>query len=212
MKNKRTCGGGYILVLTAAALIMLLVTAALAVTAMSRRITARYAQFAGLYDLAVAGNEQVLHLIRNAVNDNRATIIASARGPANADGVYPPVGRAAFIREAMPFALAAVRGHYTFVAAQGRYRGVKTLTFSITRDGANLAGDSYRVTTEVTALTDSFRVETTVHRIPDWDEAAEPLGPIIIPARVGAYITWPVTIIYLDDYTVAMVQSMRIAD
>jgi len=47
-------------------LIIMLAAAALSITAVSRRITAHYSDYVGLFDLAVAGNEQALFLLRQA--------------------------------------------------------------------------------------------------------------------------------------------------
>jgi hypothetical protein len=65
MKNER--GNAYLFVIAASLLILMLVTAALLVTVSSRRITAPYPDFAGLYDMAVAGNEQALIFLRERV-------------------------------------------------------------------------------------------------------------------------------------------------
>jgi hypothetical protein len=54
--NRR--GSAYIFVLAAALLIVLLVTAALTVSIVSRRVTSYYPDFFSLYDLAATGNEQ----------------------------------------------------------------------------------------------------------------------------------------------------------
>ena len=58
-------GSAYIFVLIAAALLLMMVSAALYVTSSSRLITARYPAYANLYDLAAAGNERVLFLLRD---------------------------------------------------------------------------------------------------------------------------------------------------
>ncbi|MCL2198416.1 MAG: hypothetical protein FWB80_05795 [Defluviitaleaceae bacterium] len=62
--KKSTRGGAYILVVMSSLLILTLVLTALTVTATSRNITARYGYFHGMYDLAVAGNEQVFLLMQ----------------------------------------------------------------------------------------------------------------------------------------------------
>ena len=51
------------MVLTATMLIFILVAMALTISTVSRRLTARYAYFMGLYDLAVSGNEKALFLL-----------------------------------------------------------------------------------------------------------------------------------------------------
>jgi len=66
-------GGAYIMVLAATMMILVLVSIALTVTAVSRRVTARYAYYIGLTDLAVAGNEQALFLLRQAAMPGKNT-------------------------------------------------------------------------------------------------------------------------------------------
>jgi len=52
------------MVLTAVMIMLVMVTVALTITAVSRRITERYSYFIGLYDLAVSGNEKALFLLQ----------------------------------------------------------------------------------------------------------------------------------------------------
>jgi len=68
MKSQK--GNAYILVMMAAMAMLLLVSATLLVTANSRQATARYTHFAGLYDLAVAGNQQALVLLQQGGMNN----------------------------------------------------------------------------------------------------------------------------------------------
>ena len=60
-------GGVYLFVLVVMFSVTIMVSAALAVTAASRRITARYTEFSSLYDLAVAANEQALFYLQTAL-------------------------------------------------------------------------------------------------------------------------------------------------
>jgi len=60
-------GNAYLFVVVAVLVITLLAGAALAVTASSRRASMYYIEFAGLYELAVAGNEQALFALRDLV-------------------------------------------------------------------------------------------------------------------------------------------------
>ncbi|MCL1878350.1 MAG: hypothetical protein FWF80_05795 [Defluviitaleaceae bacterium] len=64
-------GSAYILVIVAAFVALSLVLTVLTVTATSRNITARYADFYGLYDVALAGNERAFHELEIALG-NRA--------------------------------------------------------------------------------------------------------------------------------------------
>ena len=56
-------GNAYIMVMVASMALLLLVSTALLITAGSRQMTARYPDFFGLYDLAVAGNERAVFLL-----------------------------------------------------------------------------------------------------------------------------------------------------
>jgi hypothetical protein len=66
-------------------LIFMLVTAALTVSIVSRRVTTYYPNFSSLYDLAVAGNEQVLFYLSETPEEDRTiptlTAIAAASYP-----------------------------------------------------------------------------------------------------------------------------------
>ena len=66
---KKSRGGAYVMVVVAALMVLTLVLAVLSVTAVSRNLTARYEHFFGLYDLAVAGNEQAFETIREVFSE-----------------------------------------------------------------------------------------------------------------------------------------------
>ena len=68
MKSRK--GNAYIIVIIAAMVMLFLVSVVFSITANSRRATARYAHFTGLYDLAVAGNQQALVLLQQGGLDN----------------------------------------------------------------------------------------------------------------------------------------------
>jgi hypothetical protein len=67
MKSRR--GAAYILVIVAALVALAMVLTVLTVTAASRNITARYADFYGLYDIAVAANERAFAALENAMEN-----------------------------------------------------------------------------------------------------------------------------------------------
>ena len=77
-KKKSRQGGAYIMVVIAALAVFVLIFAVLNITAASRNITGRYAEFYGLYDISVAGNEQALYVIERGLERNRATALARA--------------------------------------------------------------------------------------------------------------------------------------
>ena len=78
MHKKSQQGSAYIVVLTATMLMLLLVAVTLSLTAASRRIGAHRENYVGMYDLAVAGNEQALFLLRQDFYNNRIGIHAQA--------------------------------------------------------------------------------------------------------------------------------------
>jgi len=67
-------GSAYISILAATMLIIMLAAVILSITAVSRRLTAHYSDYIGLYDLAVAGNEQALFLLIQSLDANRNDI------------------------------------------------------------------------------------------------------------------------------------------
>ena len=72
-------GSAYIFVLMAALILFLLIGVAINVTTQSRNISARYIQFAGLYDLALAGNERILFLLKQTVSVEEIVLAAKNR-------------------------------------------------------------------------------------------------------------------------------------
>lgn len=77
--KNRKFGGAYIYVIMIMMMVFLLTTAALSMTATSRLTSSRYISFAGLYNLAVAGNERAMILLMQELNDNRDEILEAVR-------------------------------------------------------------------------------------------------------------------------------------
>ena len=73
--NPFAAGSTYIFILMVMLTLFLLITAVIGVTASGRRISGQYVQFAGLYNLALAGSERALFLLSKEVNDNSQTIV-----------------------------------------------------------------------------------------------------------------------------------------
>jgi len=71
INNQR--GNAYIFVLVAVLMMTMLAGVALVVTARARQVSSYYIEFAGLYDLAVAGNEQALFSLQAALAHAMAT-------------------------------------------------------------------------------------------------------------------------------------------
>lgn len=68
--NKLVKGNAYILVMIATMAMLMLVSTLLLITVNSRYATERHIDFAGLYDLAVAGNENAFALLQQGGLDN----------------------------------------------------------------------------------------------------------------------------------------------
>ena len=130
--NRR--GSAYIFVLVAMLLVSMLAGVALTVTISSRRITARYVDFSGLYNLAVGANEQALFTIRDALVAN-----AMALQPA------PP------LQVMQAAALAFGPRNWEMAVA-------------ISYDDAVLRHDVYQFSTTLTPVGERVRVQTRVER------------------------------------------------
>jgi hypothetical protein len=70
-------GGAYAMVIIIGMALFLVMSGAAAVAAYGRRVTARYAQYSGNYDLALSGNERVYFLLLNEITKNRDAIEAA---------------------------------------------------------------------------------------------------------------------------------------
>ena len=68
MKAKPTAGNAYVFVLIIMMSVFLLSTAALGITASSRRISGQYIRFAGLYDLALSGAERAKMILQQGLD------------------------------------------------------------------------------------------------------------------------------------------------
>ena len=77
--NSPEAGSAYIFVLMIMLTLFLLITSVLALTASSRRISSHYIQFAGLYNLALAGNERALLLLRDEVSHHAQAMAEEVR-------------------------------------------------------------------------------------------------------------------------------------
>jgi len=69
--TKSQQGSAYLMVLFVSLLLFVMVSLVLAITAVSRRTTARYDNFVGLFDLGVASMEQVLLVLWQGTEYNR---------------------------------------------------------------------------------------------------------------------------------------------
>jgi len=85
--NPFVVGSTYIFVLMVMLTLFLMITAVIGVTAAGRRISGHYVQFAGLYDLALAGNERAFFLLRQEVERHNQTINERVKQRIYEDGI-----------------------------------------------------------------------------------------------------------------------------
>jgi len=212
--SKSRRGSAYISVLATTMLIIVLAAIALSVTTVSRRITARYSDYIGLYDLAVAGNEQALLLLLQALDARRADISRRAwlevktwdyvsfvhlnnglsLGASSRDEF-----RRIFIEKAMAdlrASMGSMFSRYFF-----KYQLTWGLDATIGIDGHTVS-DSYRAVTTLCAAANRFHLDTVIHRYIDGEPG--------IQAIVDASINWTRTgymAIILDAYTIYNLES-----
>jgi len=207
------------MVMIAALAMLMLVFAALFITRSSRQVTARYGYFVGLYDLAVAGNEQALFLLWQGVEANRELINERANERTSENGL---TYKSIFIEEAMPFAIASLRTYFTVVGLQyQRNWGVK-INFDMP-EGHTLE-DNYQATTTVSITDYGFLVATRISKyigttqgFPVVVEAGivwvnTDCTCIILPNITTGDSSNNILINCLDYYTLAMVELLRVAD
>ena len=247
---KANHGGAYIMILTAIMLILMLVTVALGVTATSRRITARYIYNAGLYDLAVSGNEQALFLLQQRF-DSQKEIITNQAWTAIVNG--PPVNFVfsdnklrldtyanerfgeIFAEIAMSDLSSYIRSRFSreYISNRGFvYRHtwelntvIDTDRYTITnffRGTVTLQPYNHHIYSRVEnhlgqgRTSPSATVRTTINWLASgYREIALDAHTIDIFEINGStfpVIPFPGMIIFLDEFTLAMVESLRIAN
>ena len=253
LKSRR--GGAYIMVLTATMLVFILVGMALTISTVSRRITARYTYFMGLYDLAVSGNEKALFLLHEEWESYKDAVTMQALNRMiqenafsleYADGVIrlnPAVHerfRQIFIQEAMVILNGALKdAFYTrtlrcFNESIDQDWSIFTWSLEVEIETEDLVTiDIYRV---ITALrpndandrfiirTDTRKYVNNVPGFPTQVEASFILHPsgskgiavdehtinnFVASGAIFYPMPPPGTILILDEFTLAMVESMR---
>jgi len=237
-KNHR--GNAYITVLISTMLIIMLATIALSVTAVSRRLTARYSDYIGLYDLAVAGNEQALFLLLQTLNTERESITNHAwqqlqtweqltltyqDGNLHLDPPSQNEFRRIFIQEAMTTIRAGMG--INFSRHLFMYQLIWGLDATINTYDRNIL-DSYRAVTTICAAATHFHLDTVIHR----QIETEPSINTIVEATINwtsagqreitldAYTINNLApnlpnneqnmILFLDEFTLEMVESLRL--
>ena len=234
--TKARRGGAYVMVLTATMLLLVMVAFILSLTAISRRATARYAYNIGLFDLAVAGNEQALFLLRQSLNNEMEslrrealiqTLYAMPTGMYIADGAFrlAPAASGLFREIFIDLAMDGLGASNQFTW---------NLDVTIGTDDATFA-DSYRATTTTAATASHINritATTAIHRLENNAPTLRTRVRAFIVLTAYGYRNFaldehtidmllfygaqfpippvPGMIIILDEFTLTMVESLRI--
>jgi len=179
----RQSGSAHIMVIMVATIVLLLVSALLLVSISGRRATERYINFASLYDLAIAGNEQALFMLQQGVDANRNQITAStiALLLENAELNLTYSNRQFSFTNNIFWTLFTQEANYFAFQNAGGSRTWNTHIDFFTDDGRHFS-DRYQAETTVTRQADSFHVSTVISKHTDNQPG--------YPARVDARIIW----------------------
>jgi len=226
--TKSRQGGAYITVLTATMLILLLATVTLSVTAVSRRLTALYQDYIGLYDLAIAGNEQALFLLLQAF-DARANDIHNRAWQRTQDEIYlsfeyyngnlhlDAVTRAQFQQIFITEAMHDLRPAMASMFSRHFFMYQRTWGLDAIIDTAERRiNDSYRAVTTICAACTHFHLDTVVHRYVNNEPGAQAIVESTINWTISGHRevilnnNGVISILFLDEFTLAMVESLRI--
>ncbi|MCL2216764.1 MAG: hypothetical protein FWB91_07055 [Defluviitaleaceae bacterium] len=227
MLRKSSRGGAYIMTLTVAMLLIALVLSVLTITVNSRRITARYGYFFGLYDLAIAGNEQAFFRMQQSLQNysiaahSRAqsrTLTLIQQNPnahlARHDSryyLYPPdFYMELFIAEIMPDLRRELHLH--------RHSWGLELDFNIHGSPDNIQ-DRFQAVTTIENNGGGFYIRTRIYRL----EGVRPRpGSVAVvqsqvrwrlpSARNEEFLDGQILINCLDYYVFEMVELFRVAD
>ena len=210
-------GQAYFMVLIATMAMFVSISAVLIITINSRNTTGRYADFIGRYDLAIAGNEQALFLLRQGFDTNRDSIInqvymqiLTAADPLAEDK------DAALTAAALPVMQANLLPYFDGYMFND-YRRIWNFEVSFEMADDLLMQDKFHATTTIETNPSGvgiLRVNTVIARY-----IGKTRGH---PIDVRAYITWqhPGCICTnlsdiancLDYYTLAMVELLRLSN
>lgn len=186
------------MVVVASLMVLTLVLAVLSVTVASRRITARYEYFFGMYDLAVAGNEQAFYMLNRAFLREReaAHLRAEIR---YATSFFAENFFEIFLEEIMAELNAELAANFQtvlFEDFQYRREWAVGIFFEVA-DGTDIH-DDFRAATTATNLADGFYIHTTIRKYAD----GTPGTGAVVRSRIKI----------LDYSTLTMVELLRIAD
>ena len=214
MPPKPNRGNAYITTLAAILLIITLATLALSITAVSRRLSARYSDYIGLYNLATSGNEQALFILQQSIETNITNINTRAweRFITRDDITFQLVNgnlhlsdqsrddlKHIFIEESTPNLRAALNQNFSRYFFM--YQRTWELSTSIHTSNQAIT-DSYSATTTICAASTRFHLDTVIYRYINNNPSTN--------AIVEASINWTRTgyrEIILDAYTIYTLES-----
>jgi len=213
MPPKSNRGGAYIMVLAASMIMFLLVVLALSITTLSRRITAQHSHYVGVYDLGASGNQQALFLLRQAANCEEL----NTRVLNQMLGANEPLTGESFKENLHAEVIATLGSNFTRIHA-GEYRLSWDFNTTIGFEDVMIY-DSFGAITILRPSNNDFFVETRIHKYIE--------GTRSHYATMQASIIWDVVgyreiqldghniyeenmIIFLDEFTLTMIESLRI--
>ena len=180
MGYKMKKGNAYIMVVVASLAVLALVSAALTITVTSRNTTARYENYFGLYDLAVAGNEQMFYFLEENFLEHRASAIflSQENGTSFANEITKIL------------------------------RNVLDENFELVYFEYHL--HKWELSVEISNSRDDFRAATTVHSERNGGFYIETRIRKLVNGTPGHETVVRSRINFLDDYTIEMVELTRI--
>ena len=180
-------GNAYLMVLIISMLILMTVSIALTITITSRRVTARYSYFAGLYDIAVAGKEEVLFVLRRGVQRHQYSLL--------------PQVSAHNTEESSAFLTAQLDTYFTPTLNAHQHNWEVTILFTL-ENGITIL-DRFQGSTTIRRGGQEFFLHTIVYKYTNNIRG--------YPTEAEATIIWQMCENNIDYYTLEMVELKRIA-
>ena len=216
-QSKSRRGGAYITVLTVTMVLLMIGAVVLSITAVSRRVSASYSYFVGLFDMAVAGNEQAFFLLRPHVATQRETVNEQAwerflaeatviglvydNGGFNLDDATRNEFRRVYNEVAVQSLSSKLVNISDFTNHHFDFR-LEWDVETVIDTGEAIISDSYSAVTTLMPRIGYFRVFTRVHRYI--------AGNPGVPVYVDAVINWAPAgrrEIILDGYTIDILNA-----
>jgi len=218
--NKNNAGAAQIIVVLMSLTILALAALLVAVTVNSRNISAGYRNFSGLYDMAVAGNEQAFRVFEEAFARYGNDAYAYAVGLyLNGDAVdYKQI----FYRDMKFYIEQELANNFTAIGFDNRFTRNWTLSIDVTPQGIHelyiaetvvrISGAVYEIETYVTKATNETENRpqngVAVRSIFRWDENEIP--EILFRDEQNEFHYLSFDINFLDFYTPRMLELTRV--